>query len=189
MLLDALFSVPQSGWAEKPPFATWSDGAYRLNAQGPGRFVAVGAPVSERIGDVTVSATFHKLGGPPGGGYGLILRDQEPGRRDSTNQSGNFYVLEVSDRGDVGMWRRAEDRWVDVLSWTHSDVVHPGGTTNELSARAVGDQLTLIVNGVEVARQSDSTLSVGGVGVFVGGDANDVAMNRFSVTVPGQAAD
>jgi len=34
--------------------------------------VAIGAPLVNVPKDVTVSATFRKLAGPPGGGYGII---------------------------------------------------------------------------------------------------------------------
>ena len=50
--------------------------------------------------------------------------------------------------------------------------------------RAIGDKLTFMVNGLEVATVQDDTLATGGVGVFVGGDYNEVALDRFVVQVP-----
>jgi hypothetical protein len=110
------------------------------------------------------------------------LRDQEPAKRDGANQSGQFYVFEVGDRGEVGVWRRDDNRWIDLLPWSVSDVVHAGTSPNELTARAVGSQLTFTVNGVQVFTQNDTTLGPGGVGLFTGGDLNDVAVDRFTVT-------
>jgi hypothetical protein len=159
----------------------WARG--RLTADQPGKFVALGAPFGRDLRDVTVSATFRKVGGPPGGGYGLILRDQGPGPRDGQNQTGDFYVLGVGDRGELGMWRRVEDAWIDLLPWTASDAVRPGGAANEITARAQGPRLTLLVNGVEVASELDDTLRQGGVGVFAGGDGNDVMFEGFGVRV------
>src|SRR5207248_11043555 len=95
--------------------------------------------------------------------------------------NGHFYVFEISDAGDVGIWRREDDHWIDLLSWTHSDAVRQGTASNDLSVRAIGSELTFTVNGIEVAGQTDENLGAGGVGVFVGGDANEVALDRFTV--------
>jgi hypothetical protein len=188
VLLDAQFSSPEPGWTSNPPFAMWVAGAYRLSARAPGRFVAASAPLADPVGDVFISATFNKIGGPRGGGYGFILRDQEPARRDGLNQSGQFYVVEVSDRGEFGMWRRDDDHWVDLVNWTFSESVHPDGETNELVVWAVEDRFTLLVNGVEVMTHTDSYLLNGGIGIFVGGDFNEVAIHQFSVSGLPQAA-
>ena len=133
---------------------------------------------------VTVTAAFHKTGGPPGGGYGIIVRDQGPGPRDGSNQGGYFYVAEVGDVGEVGIWRHDDDHWVDLLPWTRSDAVNIGGTTNELTLNAQGQRLTFLVNGREVATVADNALANGRVGAFVGGDLNDVRLDRFTVEIP-----
>src|SRR5205814_1281094 len=78
--------------------------------------VAIAAPIGASIADVALTALFRKSGGPPGGGYGLILRAQRPGELDGSNQGGRYYVFEVGDRGQVGAWRREEDHWVDLLA-------------------------------------------------------------------------
>jgi hypothetical protein len=184
-LLDVRFaSGGGAGWLENPPFAAWTDGAYRLQVRQAARFVAVGAPVDRLLGDVLVSGTFRKTGGPPGGGYGLLVRDQGPAPRDGTNQTMNAYVLEAGDLGEFGVWRRAGDHWVDLMPWTRSTSVRPGGSPNELAVRAIGTRLTFSINGTEVASIDDDTLSDGRVGVFIGGDYNEVALDRFSVLLP-----
>src|SRR5262249_16105419 len=66
-LLDARFAAgPLAGWAERQPYAGWSDGAYRLLARDATRFVAVGVPLDHPLDDLIVNATFRKTGGPPG---------------------------------------------------------------------------------------------------------------------------
>lgn len=182
-LVDTRFTDPQPGWPQNPPLATWADGAYRVTSR-QNRFAALAAPLDGAPDDVIVSATLRKVGGPPGGGYGVIVRDQGPGPRDGLNQAGRYYVFEVSDRGEVGAWRRDGDQFVDLVSWTPSAVVRQGGSPNDLLVRAIGDLLAFTVNGTEVLNTSDTTLSGGGVGLFVGGDANAVALDHFSVQVP-----
>jgi Domain of unknown function (DUF4388) len=184
-LIDVRFaSGPKPGWLDNPPYVTWSDGAYRFQARQPTHFVAVSAPLDRPLGDVVASATFRKTGGPPGGGYGLVVRDQSPDPLDGVNQDASFYVMEAGDLGDIGVWRRDGDHWVDLVPWEHSDSVRAGGSPNDLSVRAIGDQLTFSVNETEVASVQDNTLEAGGVGVFVGGDYNEVALDRFVVQVP-----
>ncbi|MDP8924842.1 MAG: DUF1080 domain-containing protein [Chloroflexota bacterium] len=182
MLLDERFTDNQRGWPSDQQSTAWlADGGYRLFARQPGKFVAVGAPIAGRLRDVVMTATFRKVGGPPGGGYGLIIRDQGDGPRDGVAQGGRYYVLEAGDRGEVGIWRRDGDRWIDILPWTPSSAVRPGDAPNELTVRVVGDRLRFLVNGVEVADQVDATLGEGSVGVFVGGDSNEVLLERLLV--------
>ncbi len=172
-------------WPHDPNGTAWfSGGAYHLLVRYPERFVAVGAPTtpaSAAMRDVTVSASFRKIGGPSGGGAGIIVRDEGPGLRDGWNQTGRFYLFAAGDEGDYGIWRRDLNRWVDVFPWTPSDAVRPGGGSNELTVVASGEEFVFLVNGAEVARISDSTLGEGGVGVFASGASNEVLVERFSV--------
>jgi hypothetical protein len=154
-----------------------------MHARTPGQFVAVGIPTLGVVRDAVVTAAFRKLGGPPGGGYGLILRDQGPFPRDGRSQAGRYYVLEVGDRGEFGIWRRETDRWVDVVPWTPSAAVRSGDATNELAVRVVGDRMTFAVNGTAISA-ADASLPAGGLGVFVGGDGNDVLLLRLAVHTP-----
>jgi hypothetical protein len=144
--------------------------------------VAVGIPGTQGLGDAVVTGSFRKIAGPAGGGYGLILRDQNPEDRDGQNQSGRYYVFEVGDRGEVGVWLRDGDQWLDLLTWTASSAVKPGIASNELTVTAAGDHLSFVVNGIPVASQPDSALRTGAAGVFVGGDGNEVALERVTVS-------
>src|SRR5437660_752281 len=111
-------------WPDDSRSTAWyTDGAYHLFARNPAQFVAVSAPLDAPLGDVVISGTFHKVGGPPGGGYGLIVHDQGPGPRDGVNQLGRFYVLEAGDKGEFGVWRRDGDRWIELIPWTPTDHV------------------------------------------------------------------
>jgi hypothetical protein len=186
ILLQEGFQNNQRGWTNNPNQTAWLEqGVLRLFGRVPIGAVAVGAPLEQTLRDVVVQASFRKVGGPPGGGYGLIVRDEGPGPRDGVNQGGRYYVLEVGDLGEYGIWRRDQDRWVDIIPWTKHPAVRPGGEQNLLAARALGPRLTLIANGVELATVQDSALSQGGVGVYLGGDLNEVAVDDFVVRVPG----
>jgi hypothetical protein len=172
-------------WPNDPQGTAWMiDGAYRVFARDPSQFVAIGAPGVGPFRDVVVTATLRKVGGPTGGGYGLIVRDRGPGPRDGINQGGRYYVFETGDEGTVGIWRRETDRWVDLQSWTQSEAVNRDGATNQLSVWAVDSRLSFRVNGVQVASLDDSVLGEGSVGIFVGGDLNEVVVDEYSIQVP-----
>jgi hypothetical protein len=185
VLADTRFAsgMPRD-WLLSDAFAGWRDGAFRLTARQATRFVAVAAPIASVPDDVVVSATMRKTGGPPGGGYGLIVRNQSPEALDGDNQDFDAYVAEAGDLGEFGIWRREGDHWVDLVPWTRSQAVRQGGSPNELAVKLAGSQLLFTINGIEVARVDDDVLAHGGAGVFAGGDNNEVALDRFTVQVP-----
>jgi hypothetical protein len=182
-LLDERFTSNDANWPINAE-AQITSGAYRIATHQAGQFVAIGAPIIDLPADVIVSATFHKLGGPSGGGYGIIVRDQQTGARDGNNQDGRYYVLESGDKGEVGIWRREADHWVDLLPWQRSDAVKTGTATNEMTVRAIGNTLSLSINGSEVATRTDATFTSGSAGVFVGGDGNVVSLDHFAIQTP-----
>jgi uncharacterized protein DUF4388 len=184
-LLDEDFAASALNWPNDPQGTAWlTSGSYQLATRQAGKFVAISAPVAQTPNDVVVSATFRKVSGPIGGGYGIIVRDQGPLPQEGTRQDGRYYVLEVGDKGEVGIWRRESDHWVDVLPWQHSDVVKSDTGTNELTVRAIGNTLSLLVNGTQITTRTDDALTFGSVGLFVGGDGNQVAVEHFSVQTP-----
>ena len=125
-----------------------------------------------------VGGTFRKLGGPSGGVYGLVLRQRGlHGER----TSGRYYVAQVDDRGLVGIWRREQDTWLELVAWAHCTAVRPADAANDLSFEVVGGRLTFIVNGQPAASTHDAVLDHGGVGLFVGGEGNDVLVERFII--------
>jgi hypothetical protein len=184
-LFDERFAANDAGWPSNPVGAALiTNGTYRIATRQAGQFAAVGAPVANVPADVVVSATFRKLAGPAGGGYGIIVRDQEQTVRDGSSQDGHYYVLEIGDKGEVGIWRRDADHWVDLLPWQHAEAVNTGNGTNEMTVGAVGSTLSLAVNGTQVATRTDGTFSNGRAGLFVGGDGNQVAVSRFAIQTP-----
>jgi hypothetical protein len=185
-VLDEQFVDNQRDWPDNQDSTAWlTGGGYHLFARKPGNFVAIRAPLREPIGDVAVQAVFSKVGGPPGGGYGLIVSDQSPGQPDGLSQDGQFMVLEVGDRGEFGVWLRDGNRWIDVIPWTQTDVVHTGLSANQLTVAVSGPVVSFFANGNLLVGRIQTSLGQGAVGVFVGGDLNQVVLQRFTVHVPG----
>jgi hypothetical protein len=184
-LLDERFSEFPDRWPHDPGATAWlADGTYRLSVRGPDPGVVVHAPVEELLDDVLVTATFRKASGPVSGGYGVIVRNEATSAEDGVRTMGRHYLFEVGDRGEVGIWRRDGQRWVDLVPWTPSTAVRPGDGANELTVRAMGPRLTFLVNGTQVAELEDPAPSRGRVGIFAGGLQNEVIVERVSVQVP-----
>jgi hypothetical protein len=168
-------------WPDDPAGPAWfAEDGYRMAARQPGSFVAIRAPITTLTPDLSMTATFRKVGGPPGGGYGLIVRRQAVGAGDGLDQVGQFVVAAAGDRGEFGIWRRDGERWLDLVPWTSSEAVKTGASANELSARVVRGRLAFGINGVQVA-DVPVGLQAGGVGVFVGGDLNEVVVQDLVV--------
>src|SRR5579859_2445158 len=183
-LFDQPLTSPIPGWTNEPAGPAWfAPDGYHLLAREPGRFVATSVPLPRSVQDVTLTATFHKAGGPPGSGYGLIFRDQTAAtERDGRNQAGQFLVAEVGDRGDIGVWQRDDTRWVDIVPWKHADVVHTDRTPNTLAVTTHGSSVLFQVNGATVATLNYDRLPNGGnAGIFVGGDLNEVTLERLQI--------
>ncbi|HEY3060941.1 MAG TPA: hypothetical protein VGL99_18415 [Chloroflexota bacterium] len=185
LMTDERFAAPKLPWRSEPNGTSWlAGGAYHLTPRDAGRFVALAVPGATNLSDVVVAGSFRKVEGPAGGGYGLIVRDQSPAQRDGLTQDGRYYVFEVGDRGELGVWLRDGDTWLDLLPWTANEAVNAGTASNELAVSAIGDTLSFVVNGIPVASQRDTVLRRGGVGLFTGGDGNHVAIERLTVRVP-----
>jgi hypothetical protein len=178
------FETNERGWPhDRNGTGSFANGAYRLFARDPGRFVAIGAPLAEALRDVTVKGIFRKSAGPPGGGYGIILRDQGPDPRDGRSQGGRYYVFEAGDKGEFGIWRRELTEWVEIIPWTPTPAIRPNLDRNELVVEAIGPRFTFLINGTEVASIEDQSLEQGGVGLYLGGDLNEVIVEHFLVQV------
>ncbi len=170
-------------WPDNPRGTAWiADGGYELYARTPDRFVAIRAPIGDVPRDVLVSGTFHKVSGPPGGGYGLIFGDQGVGAGDGLDQGGQFVVAEVGDRGEVGIWRRDGLRWLDVVPWTATPAVRTDTGRNDLAIQVIDDRLVFLVNGRRVVDFAVADIPPAGrVGLFTGGDLNQVVVEHFQV--------
>ena len=179
---DERFSTNDQGWPDRVGSTAWfGNGGYSLAPRQVGQFVALREPRGDVYRDVRVTGVFRKLEGPPGGGYGLILRDQSSPPPDGLTQLGRYYVCEIGDRGEIGIWRREDDRWIELLPWTPSEAVHRGDAVNELVVEAMGARLSVVVNGTPVAELEDTSSPEGAVGLFAGGDGNQVLVQRFAV--------
>ena len=143
----------------------------------------MGVPLTEPAGNVVVTAHLKKVGGPSGGGFGIVVRDQAPpSTHDGRNQEGRFILLEVGDKGDVGIWQRDGTRWTDILPWTHAPAVNLENGWNELVVTTIGAEMRFDVNGARAADVSYNGIPArGGIGIFAGGDLNHIVLDWLRI--------
>lgn len=181
IMLDEQFDHRHADWPVRTDGTVWLGASYHLSVKSVSHFVAVRAPIVTASRSIVMTGVFQKVGGPDGGGYGLIVRDRSAAPLDGDRQDGQYYVFEAGDRGFIGVWRRDDLTWVDLVPWSFSGAVRTGRSSNELTVRASGDHFEFEVNGVLVAEVADDVLDDGHVGLFVGGDGNQVVADRFIV--------
>lgn len=113
------------------------------------------------FGDVIIKAEARQVDGPNDNAYGLICRYQ--------NEE-NFYVFLVSGDGyySIAKYQSGTENvtyLTEDQQFQESEVINQGIASNELEARCIGNQLSLIVNGIPLATVTDPTFVVGDIGL------------------------
>lgn len=156
------FSDTESGWDEwmdESCLGEYADGAYRIKVDETEYDCWV--TLGRDLGDVTVEVKATKAGGPDVNEFGIQCRYQD---------GENFYFFVVSSDGYYAIGKAVDDEWTDIGAdqMQPSDAIRQGDATNTILAECQGDQLTLTVNGEQVASVTDSTFSSGDVGLIAG---------------------
>ncbi len=137
----------------------------------------------ESFGDGVYQVEATQLEGPLDNGYGMVLR--------ANPDTDDFYLFEVSGDGFVWIGRCSDGCEGEVVplvgdGWVESPAVLTGlNQKNTLRVQAEGGNLIFSVNGQEVGRVSDSTLTEGDIGLLVetlGEGGVRIGFDNFTVT-------
>ena len=102
----------------------------------------------------------EQLDGPLDNEYGVLLR------MDNDN---SFYVLSISGDGYARAALYQDEVWTVLgADWTPSPLINQGLSINALSVTAQDSSILFSVNGEEVLRVDDATLSEGALGLYAG---------------------
>lgn len=156
---DCGWALYDRGGAE----AEVSDGALRITTAQPGEIWWTNP--GRTLSDVILTATVEAVNGPADNAFGLICRYQSPD---------NFYLFLISSDGyyTVGKYQSGSDQIIYLTEegqYQFSEAITQGtaGISNELRATCIGDELTLSVNGTQLASVTDPTFVTGDIGVAV----------------------
>jgi hypothetical protein len=153
-----------------------SNGKYRWEAHANDGFVWWSYPSIDPLTDFYAEIEVIQSEGDPYGEMGLVFRLDED----------QFYLYEVSGEY-YSLWRSVPDGWSDLIDWTPSDAIRPGGI-NLLGILAHGEQIYLFINDQLVAEVTDTHYTAGVIGVAVGleeaGDSGVFEFDNLLITAP-----
>ena len=119
------------------------------------------ANAGREFDDVIIDVETIQAGGPDDNAYGVICRYQNPE---------NFYVLLISGDGHyaIGKYQTGSPQ-VQYLSgegqYAFSEAINQGESSNQLRVSCVGNELSLMVNGVPLETVTDPTFVIGDIGL------------------------
>jgi hypothetical protein len=182
-LLKDDFSEYSSGWGtgtDTDSSVEYAGGGLKMIAF-KDNFFTWSNPNTETYNDVHMEVTVKNNSGDTRVGFGLMCNQQV------TDNAFNYFAI-TSD-GEYVIARSAvakEDVYLtNNNDWGASDLIPQNASSYHVSADCTRDSLTLYVNGKMINSATDTTYSVGGVGVFLWtGDepSGDVTFDDFVMT-------
>lgn len=128
------------------------------------------------LGDFYLEMDTTHLAGAVDNLFGVIFRLQD---------DANFYLAVVSSDGQFTLGKYVDDSFATLARWTPTDALNSGrGSRNRLGLLALGDQITLLANGQELASVQDASFAQGAWGLTTGSinsDATAVAFDNVTV--------
>jgi len=99
----------------------------------------------------------------PASAYGIVFRYHD---------EDNYNVFAVDGEGRYSIWVRVEGQWQELRNqpdgnWTPNDAINKIGSDNELVIAVLAGRFTGYVNDKQVVQVTDSTLTKGGIGIYV----------------------
>ncbi len=155
------FSAASSGWDEysdSDGSVAYAGGGYRIQVAST-EMMLWGNPAQDFQNDVRIAVDVTQSDGPDDNAMGIICRYQDVD---------NFYLFMISSDGFAGIARYMNNTFTMLSgeSMEQSDAINQGAMTNHVEAGCIGDDLTLLVNGTQIATASDVSFSGGDVGLF-----------------------
>ncbi len=87
------------------------------------------------------------------------------------------------------MRAQSNGRWIDIINWLPSDALLPDGFPNTLTVDAVGERLTLYINGQQVALVDvppDAAYLRGDIGIAASSNSSTPLVATFDSIQVGQ---
>jgi hypothetical protein len=97
----------------------------------------------------------------------------------NATDSRHFYAFVIGSNQSYQIWRQDGDNSTQLVEWNTSSVINSGTISNHLTAICNNGNLTLIVNGIELASISDTTYTQGDVGIVVGSYDENLGMSAY----------
>jgi hypothetical protein len=166
-VISDTFDNAASGFPTEPEAGEGSgyqNGGYVLVVPAPDELAIAelgGCPINGNctFGDFQAEVEMRAVGATAGGSYGLVFH------RQFANSYTQYFVLVNPETGKVRLVRWIDTQRAELLPDTPIPAVVRGEGTNRLVLIAKGAQITIQINGVEVARVTDSGPTIGIIGL------------------------
>ncbi len=110
------------------------------------------------------------LSGSDDTSYGVIFRYQD---------DDNYYQFDVDGQGSYTLGKIVNGEWEPIIDLTATDAIQTGQALNHFEVRAVGDRITVSINGHQLNQVQDPTFARGGIGVTGGLDSASTSQVVF----------
>lgn len=174
------FDNHSSGFPPEPgglEGAGYQNGEYALIVPDPDGFEIAelgGCPINGNctFGDFQVEVDVWAVGPTAGGSYGLVFH------RQFANSYTQYFVLIDPEAGTLRLVRWVDTERVDLIPATPYPAIAKGEGKNRLQITTKGQQITIRVNGTEVAKLNDNGPAVGVVALRADAGTGPIAV-RF----------
>lgn len=157
-----------SGWPQQDGCGE-QGGAYHI-ASVDTRFGLTCFAPAGRFGGLDEQVMGQQVAGPSDGLYGLAFRAED---------AANEYLFVITSDGSAFVAKVAQDQFAPVSPIWHFQA-GSSGQSHTVRAVAQGSTITCYVDGTQVGTLTDSSYTVGAVGLFAGSGGLDVAFTNFS---------
>ena len=155
----------------------YQGGTYAVVSDGNGATMWGAANQTFTDVDIQVDATEVKAPANSNNDYGVVCRLQS---------NGDGYYLLISGDGLYSIQKGANDSYNALVDWTDSSAINQGDVHNSLRAVCQGSNLTLYVNGQQVANATDSEFTSGDLGLTATSYESDPTEVHFDNLVVSQ---
>jgi hypothetical protein len=138
-----------------------ADGVLSISTSQPGQIWWTNP--NRSFDDVIITVQARQVSGPNDNAYGLICRYQN---------EANFYLFLISGDGYfvIGKYQSGSNQIIYLTEngqYQPSDAINQGMATNQIRASCIGNELSLMVNGLPLLTVTDPTFVRGDIGVGV----------------------
>lgn len=158
LLYEDDFSASDSGWDDASgPFYTKRYGNNQYNIDISTNNLVVWGLANRLAADFEIEVDAVQRQGGQSNTYGILFRFVD---------NDNYYRFDVSGDGFFHLAKLEDGQWNILVDWTGTSAIQQGQDVNKLNVRADGTELSIGVNGQNLATVEDSSFGEGNFGFF-----------------------
>ena len=165
------FTSNSAGWRVfngREGSARVGDGQLTLTVVGPSQ--DVWTTMRGSYDDFRLDIDGGLMSGADDTSYGVIFRYQD---------DDNYYQFDIDGQGSYTLGKIVDGDWEPIIDLTSTDAIQAGQALNHFEVRAVGDRISIAINGRPLSQVQDATFARGAIGVTAGLDSPSTSQVVF----------